>query len=96
MPRWLSLVERLTCNQQAEGSNPSRGSWSIIQSVYLLTLYLSTLRILAGNYKKLYGDKPMCRITKEAEAIKPPVLKPMSKTTKEVYGIFYNQIKPQI
>ena len=26
MPRWLSLAERLTCNQLVEGSNPSRGS----------------------------------------------------------------------
>ena len=26
VPRWLSLVERLTCNQVVGGSNPPRGS----------------------------------------------------------------------
>lgn len=47
MPRWLSLAERLTCNQLVEGSNPSRGS---LHLQCVIHFYLREVKTLPSVY----------------------------------------------
>ncbi len=46
MPRWLSLVERETCNLVVAGSIPVRGSFIHFQNLDFLLIY--------SNYRNIY------------------------------------------